>query len=253
MLLGKKFRIYIFSLLFCIPLVASAANPSRWSGEQKQTFWLNWKAGVGLGYSSYFGDLSRYDNNFIKKIQLESDLLGSFRLSKRINKSFSASGELMYGGFESDNNDQKAFKTRIFEYNLQLRWHLIKTITGNDNSPIGLDLYVGAGQFFFNSTQYSFMEGNEMKNIKSTDIPEFVFITGGSLSFKISRTIDLIADFAIRQAQNDKLDNLVKNDDYDYYSTVSIGLSYSIQNLLNPFENRRKGSAAGGLKLTQRR
>lgn len=51
---------------------------------------------------------------------------------------------------------------------------------------------------------------------------------GKTLGGHSNSNLGITADLSIHQCQNDRLDDEVKNDDYDYFSYLNIGVSYFI-------------------------
>ena len=117
------------------------------------------------------------------------------------------------------------------------------------NHKFGFIGYAGIGNFLFNTTKITITEENHETTTHKSRVPEFLYFFGGGFSYKVSDSYSVTADLALRQCQNDKLDDVVANNDFDYYSFINIGLTYFIK-IRNHSPLRNKARIAhGGLKL----
>jgi hypothetical protein len=72
-------------------------------------------------------------------------------------------------------------------------------------------------------------------------VPEFVFFFGGEMYYNVNSNFGITVDLSLRQCRNDRLDDFVKNDDFDYYSYLSIGINYYLKTLKRiPLKNKAK-------------
>jgi hypothetical protein len=220
-------KIVFLTVLFSAGIVlAHASNPHGWSGERQNKVWKNWSLSVNGGVTSYFGDLSKYDLQVPGKLKHESQPAFAITLNKQFTGAFGVAGQILYGGLKNEPTNELDFKTNFIEYNFQLRFNVIEAINGYRSSPVGFTMYAGIGQFLFKTVEYTYIEGQQFETIHNTKVPEFVYFGGGEVSYAINNRISISADMAIRQAQNDKLDHVVKGDDFDYYTFTSIGITY---------------------------
>jgi hypothetical protein len=173
-------------------------------------------------------------------------------LTKDLGKIFGISGQLVYGGFHCTSADRTGFETEILEYNIQGRMDILKFFYRKHNPRFGIHTFAGAGQFLFKSKSYIYKEGNITTDFHNTGTPEFVYFAGGGLNYRVNHSLRLAVEVSVRQAQNDKLDNLVKNNDPDYYGFINIGVSWLISDIRNPF-NKQHDKAYKDLGLTRRR
>jgi hypothetical protein len=71
--------------------------------------------------------------------------------------------------------------------------------------------------------------------------PELVLCFGAGLYYKVNDKPGITAELIMHQCQNDRLDDYVKNDDFDQYSLMTIGLSYHINNFkIAPLKNQAR-------------
>lgn len=223
--------VFLVVILIGVIFTSRGSNPHGWSGENPRLAWKNWSISINAGVTSYFGDLSYYDNNLSGKFNYESEPAFSAMVNKQFTSAFGVGGQILYGGLSNENNNVSDFRTSFFEYNLQARFNIIEAINGKKVSPLGITFFAGVGQFLFRTVDYLNDGSSPVQNIHNTGVPEFVYFGGGELSYLINERVAVTTDLAIKQAQNDKLDNFSEGGDYDYYSFASIGITYRFKNL----------------------
>ena len=225
----------------CILLLLSLSTMSqKWGGDTKGGFWKLYSINANAGVLSYFGDLSQYDADPVNKLKHESQPAFSLIATKHILNKFGLSGQVLFGKLEGSNVKQH-FSTNILEYNLHLRTDLVRLIFAKKEHRVGFSPYAGIGQFIFTTRSTSY--GNELvttDEIRSR-VPEFVYFAGAGLSCKMPYNLALTADLSLRQCRNDKLDGLVKNDNFDYYSYLNAGVTYNINSIIRqPVKNKAR-------------
>lgn len=243
-MMKKHIYTSVFSALL-ISTSAFATNPMAWSGQikEKPRFWDSWSINLNGGLTSYFGDYSIYDHSYIKKLDYESSTAFGGILTKYFNHYLGVSGQLLYGNLKGGSEGQTSFKSSLLEYNLQLKIDLVRLISNRDDTRFGVETYAGLGQFFFKTTEYSRTEGDSKPIVHNTGIPQFVYFFGGGVYCKITDNFGITSDLSVHLANNDKIDNLVKNNDFDYYSYVSVGITYYIDKIFNSKPKRKIGMA----------
>ena len=228
-----------------------------WGSRKKPGLWDNWSINLNAGLTSFFGDLSKFDTEIIEKLTKESGPAFSGILTKQIFNSRSGlSGQLLYGSLKGENLSNVSFEASVIEYNAHLRINIINLISPNNRSKLGVEAYGGIGQFLFKTTQYDLRNNENKTKVKNTGTPEFMYFFGGGLAYKITGKIGITVDVSMRQAQNDYLDDFVKNDNYDYYSYLCIGATYNIDSLTKTkgFKpSSTKGRIPGILPMRRRR
>jgi hypothetical protein len=251
-----NFKLGIFLVIFAGMMLPQISEAQGWGGRRKPGLWDNWSLNLNAGLSSFFGDLSKFDTEIVQKLTKESGAAFSGILTKHISPKFGVSGQLFYGGLKGENNSQVSFEATIVEYNAHLRVNLINLMSPNNRSKLGIELYGGIGQFVFKTTKYD-LRNNETKiSIKDTGTPEFMYFFGTGMSYKITDKIGATLDVSMRQAQNDYIDDFVKNDNYDYYSYLSVGLTYYIESFKKSKGYKpsySKGRIPGVLPMRRRR
>ncbi len=227
----KNIAHYFFILILFFPIFSFS---QEWGGEKPINFWDHWSVNVNAGLTSYFGDLSYYDSDIIGKFNFESNPAFGLLVTKHFDKKFGVSGQLIFGQLKGGNNKNISFVTNLFEYNIQARIDIIRIILPNRNPKFGMEGFVGIGHTWFNSEKLIVGEGSSDIATVKTSVPEFVYFGGVGMHYHIHENFAITTSMSLRQIQNDKLDQLVKNNDFDFYSYLSVGLTYYISGINNP-------------------
>lgn len=233
---SKSFLLLILIFVFLYQDVES----QNWSGRRPNISGNNWSVNVNSGLTSYYGDLSIYDSDFGKKLAYESGAALGFIFTKHYQNAFGVSAQLLMGKIKSTNGNV-SISSDILEYNLHFRINFIGLFTPDNFDKIGLSGYAGIGNFLFKTTTTFFTEEDPQQTVNSTRVPEFVYFFGVGANYNITDKVGITFDASLRQCQNDKLDNYIAGGDYDYYSYISLGLTYSLKNSSNgPPRNKSK-------------
>jgi len=237
-------------------ITPQSSDAQGWGSKRKSGLWDNWSINLNAGLTSFFGDLSKFDSEIIEKLTNESGPGFSGILTKHLNTKIGLSGQLLYGGVKGENNSGVSFEASIIEYNFHVRFNLVNLISPNNISKLGIETYGGLGQFLFKTTQYDLRNNENKVKVKDTKTPEFVYFFGAGLSYKVKKNIGITGDIAMRQAKNDYLDDFVKNNNNDYYSYISIGITYNIDSFKKGKtfkQSGTKGRLPGVLPMRRRR
>lgn len=236
----QHFRLVPTSVILLL-LFPFYGNSQEWGGEKPINFWDHWSINMNAGFTSYFGDLSYYDSDIIGKFNFESKPAFGLMVTKHFDKKFGVSGQLIFGQLKGGNNKNVSFKSNLFEYNIQARIDFIKIILPDRNPKFGLEGFVGIGHTWFNSEKYIVGEGSLSISAIKARVPEFVYFGGIGMHYHIHKNFAITTSLSLRQIQNDKLDQLIKNNDYDFYSYLSLGITYYINGFGNkPLKNKAR-------------
>jgi hypothetical protein len=251
-----KIKLAVAMMIMAGIVIPVGAFAQGWGSKHKPGLWDNWSLNLNAGLSSFFGDLSKFDTEIVEKLTQESGPAFSGILTKHLGRKFGVSGQLFYGGLKGENNSGVSFEATVIEYNAHVRVNLINLLSPDNRSKMGIEFYGGIGQFLFKTTQYDIRNNETQVKVKDTGTPEFMYFFGAGLSYKVADKLDVTMDMAMRQAQNDYIDDFVKNDNYDYYSYLSVGLTYHIES----FKKQKgykvsytKGRMPGLLPMRRRR
>ncbi|MCD4746003.1 MAG: hypothetical protein K8R58_06865 [Bacteroidales bacterium] len=247
---NKTYYNIIFLTIFFSFLLFEKNYSQQWGGLKKPAFWEDWSVNLNFGETSFYGDVSFYDEDFVKKLSNESGIAFGLIGTKYINNIFSVGGHLLSGSLKGENS-KSSFEASIFEYNFHGTVNFINLVFPYNNSKMFFVGYVGIGQFIFKS-KLNYFDPSKDSEEQNTGVPEFVYFFGFGVFYEINDRINITGDMAIRQAQNDALDTQRKNDNYDYYTYLSIGVTYKIKNLLST-TTTKYGNKRGKYPMRKRR
>lgn len=255
----KKTIKYLFVHILLISiLIPMSSDAQGWGGRVKPGFWDTWSVNGNVGLTSFFGDLSIYDSELVEKFSKESDPAFGLILTKHFSNKIGASFQLLYGGLHGENGHKTMrFEANFIEYNFHARVNIVNLIFPDNYSKFGMEAYAGIGQFLFNSMQYDYRGEEPIEKKQDTGTPEFVYFLGAGASYKFIDNLGVTLDMALRQAQNDKLDDFKKNDNFDYYTHISVGVTYYIDSLFKSGKGSSYGSksrrSGGRMPMRRRR
>jgi len=247
----KRIKILILTVIITGFVIPQTLSAQHWGGRWKPGFWDLWTINANVGLSSFFGDLSIYDKDYAEKFSKESGPAFGVVLTKYINDKFGISGQLLYGTLKGENNSNVSFKANVIEYNLHARVDFINLFSPDNISKFGIVGFAGIGQFIFKTTKYE--KNTSDPAIHNTGVPEFVYFGGIDIYYKVTDQFDITAGMALRQARNDKLDDVNRNENYDYYSIINIGVTYHINSIKSSGRSRYGGGRSSGRMPMRRR
>lgn len=241
-----KNKILVVALCFILSVEGFSQD---WSGEHQKKLNKNWAFEINAGVTSYYGDLSSYENDFIGKLQHESGKAFGVILSKEFSPVFSISGQLLSGKLKGSKGDLY-MKSDLFEYNLHARVNLVELFSRFPNRRLGIIGFAGIGNFLFWTLQLKYYEGGFTELKHHSRVPEFLYFFGGGLSYKITPKISINTEISIKKCENDKLDIYVARSQYDYYSYLKAGLCFKINNIFRPRFKTRDGYVQNDFRPT---
>lgn len=208
--------------------ISPSCYSQKWGGNIPIVQLTSWSVNINGGLTSYFGDLSLKDLNVGAKLEKESGPAMSIILTRNIYRNaIGISGQVLAGKFEG-RKDDISFTANLVEYNLQARIDFVRLFMSRKYNAFGVVGYAGGGQFLFSTKKVENNEGALKTSKQDTEVPEFVIFFGGGIYYKLNANFGITADLSLHQCQNDHLDDYVKNDNYDYFSYLSVGVSYYI-------------------------
>ena len=189
----------------------------------------NWSVNVNAGQTSFFGEVSLYDDELSEKLQNEGAWAYGFILSRQMTPVIGLSGQVIWGKLNGANT-RSSFSADIMEYTLNTTINFVNLLLPENDARFFLYGKMGIGQFTFKS-RLVFDDASEPDKYVEAESPEFLYLIGGGAYYKINYFLDVNAEATVRLVNNDKLDGTVnnKNDD-DYYTYISLGVTYKINN-----------------------
>ena len=188
-----------------------------------------WALDANVGRTSFFGEVSLYDEKFNEKMSKEGAWAYGFIASKKLSHVFAIEGQILLGQLKGSNS-RSNFVADITEYTANLTANLVNLFIPDNQARFNPYIKVGMGQFQF-STKLVFNDADVADVTTESESPESLFLFGGGAFYTISNSFDVKLEFTGRRMQNDQIDGSTSNSkDDDYYSYTSIGLTYKIFN-----------------------
>jgi hypothetical protein len=240
--------VIIFFILFLL-INGNSGFSQTWGGVGNVRFGDLWSVNINGGVTSYFGDISIYDTDISLKLSKESGPAFGFLVSKSVSNTFSFSGQFLIGSFKA-RNQNLSFETQFIEYNAKVNIDFVNMFAPKKPHNYGITGYIGVGNYLFNSTRKDYFEAKVKTTTTKARVPEFVFILGSGVFYKFVDDFSVTFDLGLRQSQNDKLDSYNHGTDFDYYSYMSIGLTYNIPTKVRkPLKEKTKIVYNGNTRL----
>ncbi len=239
----------IFLMILIICIQGSAFGQYNRPHPKIENLLKNWSVNLNLGQTSFFGDVSLYDNEISEKISKEGSFGYGFILSRQMTPVIGLSGQLLFGKLRGENS-RSHFEANIIEYTINATINIVNLLLPENDAHFFLYGKLGIGQYKFNS-RLIYNDPLTEDKIIDTNVPESLILFGGGAYYKISNSFDVNAEMAGRIANNDKIDGTVNKKDRDYYSYLSIGVTYKINNV--PKSTRKYKGKGSKFPLIKRR
>jgi len=230
--INKAFKMNALQKLLILFLGLFILTPQAfgqyWGSRRTQQYgiWDQWYLNVNAGQTSFFGDISLFDDDIPEKLSKESDWGFGIVVGKGLNPYLYAGIQILSGRLKGQSPISR-FEANILEYTLVGNIDFVNLLLPNNNSRLKFIGIVGVGQFMFNSRRE--LLDKSLIEEEDTGIPEFVYMFGLGGFITINERLKFTTEIALRQAQNDKLDIAIKNKDMDYYTYFCAGLTYTFK------------------------
>ena len=230
---NKKNIVYlIFWNLLILGLIILFQSSAFGQYQKPPTFFTRliegWSVNANGGRTAFFGDVALYDDQFDEKMSKEGAWGVGFGIARQINYVFALEGQALFGKLRGSNSASE-FESNINEYSLQLTTDLVNLLIPVNRASLHPYLKLGMGQFNFNTSLHYF-DPDKKDIVVNSASPEFVYMFGAGTFFIISDSFDATAEFMARRMNNDRLDGTPNSDDKDFYSYLSVGFVYKINN-----------------------
>lgn len=205
------------------------------TSTQAQSFnWQqNFTLGISGGASSFYGDLSVYDRQPLKKVTKESDLSYGISVGHQLSSVLSLNVSYIDGRLKGKNNEllhyfNSDFKEASIASHISISHMLFPYRTGR------ADIYTttGIGLMRFHSIERHILENNNTDDQESniaieTESETPIIKLGVGCNFEVNTHLNISTEIAFRVTGNDMIDaHKGSTGIKDYYSIFSIGLSY---------------------------
>ncbi|MBM3436386.1 MAG: hypothetical protein FJY07_09260 [Bacteroidetes bacterium] len=198
--------------------------------RNQNAYWKVWAFNINSGITAFNGDLSIFDDNYYQKMVHESGPAAGLKLTRHLGRLLGITGQALVGKLHGGKRNT-VFNSKLLEYNLHLTFNLYNLFVPDNRGNFGFNLQAGMGQFLFSSVKDTYLEGEVVQSSHGARVPEFVYFAGGGIFFRTKTNLGITLDVGIRQCDNDWLDVTVLNQDMDYYTYMSVGFTYYLQNI----------------------
>ena len=219
--------------LALIALILIISNKSYGQYRKPPNFWSklasNWSVSVYGGRTSFFGDVSLYDEEFNEKMSKEGSWGFGVGISRAVGPIFTLSGEYMTGQL-AGSNSRSQFNSDIMELTGNITVNLVNIFIPENNARFVPYAKLGMGQFSYD-TKLVFDDPNKADITTASKSPEFIYLFGGGAWYVISNSFNVNLEMMGRRMDNDRIDGTTNKKDDDYYSYLSFGITYKINNV----------------------
>lgn len=237
-MLSRFFRIFLILIFLVVSL-------TDLSSQRRYFFTEQWNLGLGIGATSFYGDLTDKTNRllvnspFSKYFYQDRQAMAVMTLEKKINIYFGVRGHLSYGRIKStQENTKQYFVANLFEYSLSGTIDFTNIFFGHDRYR-KWTFYGHAGIGFTESRswKYNMMTGKlvgtngfgspKREGGKYIPMTETVFPFGIGGRFQLNKYFSIWAEMALHPIKTDKLDATVdKKIGVEAYGIMMVGVAY---------------------------
>jgi hypothetical protein len=217
-----QFLTVFLSLLFQIPAQGQ-------SNEWQKDFMISINAGV----SSFYGDLSVYDRQPLKKLAHESDAVVGISIGRQLSSVLSINASYIDGRLRGKNEEWKYYFGSDFnEFTIGSHIYISQLLFPYKSSRMKVYTTTGIGLLKFNSIERHIIESNsshEQENNIDNEVNSStpVLKLGLGCNYELSTNFDLSTEIAFRVTGNDMIDAHIGSTGInDYYSIFSVGIIY---------------------------
>ena len=199
----------------------------------------HWYFNINSGFTWFFGDVSSYDSEVLKKLKYESATAIGAIFGKELNPVLGLRGQLISGsliGYKS----ASAFKNTFLQNTIQLTINANKLFFGNyKNFKWNLYGYGGLGMIYYRSLERNIytseilgMQGYSGRNLTTKPVSAMVYTLGGGLKIFLSQNFELNIEGCICPVGSDLLDTeFGKTKMGDIFTYISGGLTFNMGSL----------------------
>jgi len=230
---GKNIIFLILWNVILIALILIISNKSYGQYRKPPNFLSklakNWSVNANVGRTSFFGDVSLYDEEFNEKMTKEGSWAFGFSLARQLTPVFSISGDLIMGQL-AGSNSRSQFSSKIREATVNISVNMVNLFIPDNNARFVPYAKFGMGQFTYD-TRLVFDDPDKADITAASESPEFLYLFGGGAYYMISNSFNINLEMTGRRMDNDRIDGSANKNDDDYYSYFSLGVTYKINNV----------------------
>lgn len=218
-------------LLFYIVCIFILLAPTKFVEAQRGTDWSGpWGVGVGLGPTSYIGDLNEHNDNRFLVIPQSLSFAGTGWFSKGFGP-ITFVLQMNLGRLQSrDYTKNQMFRNNFYEYAGKLRLNMNQILLGKRYRVDKWHFYTqaGLGMMRFSSYLTDITEDNLINNVGYAAIGKATSMNlGVGLQYYMTDEASLHIGVDYHVLNSDEIDAKVIGTANDSYIFMSIGFSYS--------------------------
>lgn len=198
--------------------------PTTWSSLTR-----NWSVNINGGRTSFFGDVSVYDHEFSEKMKKDGSWAFAVELARQMTPVISLSVHYLNGQL-AGSNSKSHFVSNITEISVNASMDLLNMLIPGNDAGIHPYFKGGLGQFNYD-TKLVYNDPDRADLTAKSKSPEFVMTFGGGVYYIISNSFNVNMEFLGRRMDNDRIDGTNNKKSNDYYSYISAGMTYKINNV----------------------
>lgn len=196
----------------------------------------NWLVGINAGINSFYGDLSIYDTDPIKKLTQESDPGIGVYVGKQLSRVFTLNLGYYSGQMKGSNDAfQMYFTNKFSELSLLAEINISGIIFPNSYSPIDIYAIGGIGSFQSHAIKRQITGDALLEEIHidffntESNSSSLGLKAGIGLKYKLNEKWSANANATYMSSGSDLIDAHIGSTGInDYYSIIGLGFSYSI-------------------------
>lgn len=230
----------LLAILILFPEVTNGQSRSRYKRGKSSFEKLitnNWQASIMVGPSMYYGDLSKYDSDPLKKMWHESGPGLQLVVGNKLTSYMAFQGRLSYLGFGATSdelNRRTNGKVITLGANILIDFVNLLSLPYENYSDIYMYGVLGAGLVHIRSKLENATTGEQIIEYEWQNSPsnESSFYFGFGLNKYLTPRFDVTLEFLVYKLQTDRADAFYGGENNDLLVMPTIGLKYNFNELL---------------------
>jgi len=225
-------NISILFVLFILVFSASSNAQLEYNRYGSNNIWDHWYGQVSIGANAFYGDISSYDSDPIKKIKYETSYGYSASFGKWINR-WGAAQFTFSGGELIGTKNHYVSHASFYQYAIEGMLNVTELIHKHQLQSRFYG-YIKAGYGFIEINAF-LTDTNTGKTVSEVGknssygkrVTEWVIPFGGGGFYNIDKNYSLFIDVLYQYVDSDKLDARYDTETLDNYVNASFGLRYT--------------------------
>ena len=195
----------------------------------------NWSVATDVGASSYYGDMSQFDFDYVYKLQHETGIGNSITVANKFMPFLSLQAKMIWGRFRAEyEGNNRRLDGSTTQMTLALAVDFVSLFSYPNKVSEDIPIYpyaiIGYGLCMVDSKLYNLENGRRIltTSYQRDGVNEGALSFGLGLNMFLTGDFDVTAEFYYNRLHSDKLDVRVSNNPNDYYVYLGFGLKYNI-------------------------